>query len=416
MAVDQNPPPSPTDPRASELRTFPHRRRPLVTAVVASALVLLAHPAAVPAATGGPDTDPAGTPELAVQVESDPDVQAARSTLDAAHARAAEASRRLDDLAATFETARGHAERLADELAGADDRVADAEEAVREAQAAHAEQVRAAYMQPGLDLVRVSGAFLLSPDVGSALHASAVMERVAANRSATVRSVAQAGREVLADIGNQRDIAGGTAASMRDVEDLSATFTQALEQAQAEVAAAEDALADAEADAEARLAAEAALSAAGVGVVGGTTAAGTVIATINGGTQEMACPLGQPNGFIDSWGFPRSGGRSHKGVDMFAAYGAPIYAAADGYVRRVFNNALGGLSIDTVDALGNRYYHAHLSAAYVVDGQSVQAGQLIGANGNSGNAIATPPHLHWQFHPADGGPVNPYPLAAALCR
>ena len=125
---------------------------------------------------------------------------------------------------------------------------------------------------------------------------------------------------------------------------------------------------------------------------------------------------GQPNGFIDSWGFPRSGGRTHKGVDMFAAYGMPLFAAADGVIARVGNNALGGLYVDLVDVWGNRYYYAHLSAAYAYPGRPVRAGDIIGAVGNSGNARTTPPHLHWQFHPGGGGPVNPYPLAAALCR
>ncbi|CAN5136972.1 hypothetical protein BH20ACT8_BH20ACT8_03370 [soil metagenome] len=128
------------------------------------------------------------------------------------------------------------------------------------------------------------------------------------------------------------------------------------------------------------------------------------------------CPLGTPNGFIDSWGFPRSGGRRHQGVDMFAAHGTPIYAVADGRIARVFNNRLGGLSINLVDTAGNRYYYAHLSATHVTTGQQVRAGDHIGANGNTGNARTTPSHLHWQYHPGGGPPVNPFPLAAALCR
>ncbi|HWB70705.1 MAG TPA: M23 family metallopeptidase, partial [Egibacteraceae bacterium] len=128
------------------------------------------------------------------------------------------------------------------------------------------------------------------------------------------------------------------------------------------------------------------------------------------------CPVGAPNGFIDSWGFPRSGGRRHQGVDIFAAYATPLYAVADGTVQRVFRSRLGGLSIDLVDGRGDRYYYAHLSAAQAVAGQRVRAGDVIGANGDSGNARGSPPHLHWQYHPGGGPPVNPYPLARALCR
>ncbi len=352
--------------------------------------------------------------DASAAVAADPEVQQAQAALDAARRQQQATAERLDSLAETFERAQAHAERLQAELDGADARLDGAQQAVEEARQAHAQQVRTAYMQPGLDLVRMSGAFLLAPDLETALHASAIMQRVAASRAARVDDVRRAGRQVVNDVSAQRGIANGTSSALQDLTSLSATFTAALDVATGQVAAAEDSLATATAEAEA--AAAQAATQAFTGLITGVPGAVVKIATINGGTQEMACPLGQPNGFIDSWGFPRSGGRTHKGVDMFASYGMPLYAAADGTIRRVFNNSLGGLSIDLIDVLGNRYYYAHLSAAYVVDGQAVQAGQLIAANGNSGNARTTPPHLHWQFHPGDGGPVNPYPLAAALCR
>jgi peptidoglycan LD-endopeptidase LytH len=348
-------------------------------------------------------------------------VSDARSSLERARARVRATTEQLDALAGSFERARGHAERLSDELDGADDRLARAQQDVDAARAATAGQVRSAYMQPGLDLRRVSGAFLFAPDVGTALHASAMMQRVASNRASQTAALLRAGRQVSTDVQNQRGIASGTSAAMRDLDALSDTFIAQLDLAAEEVAAAEQVLADAEvAEAAAREAAaaagQAAATQAAVGILGVGSSPAIRIATLNGGTQEMACPLGQPNGFIDSWGFPRSGGRRHQGVDMFAVHGMPVFATADGVIRRVFNNRLGGLSIDLIDGLGNRYYYAHLSLTYVVAGQPVRAGELIAANGNSGNAISTPPHLHWQFHPGDGGPVNPFPLAAALCR
>jgi peptidoglycan LD-endopeptidase LytH len=128
------------------------------------------------------------------------------------------------------------------------------------------------------------------------------------------------------------------------------------------------------------------------------------------------CPIGAPNAFIDSWGFPRSGGRRHQGVDVFAAYGTPLYAVADGTITRVANGGLGGLTLHLVDDRGDDYYYAHLSAVAVQAGQRVTAGQIVGANGNTGNAATTPPHLHWQYHPAGGPPVNPYALTYLLCR
>lgn len=398
--------------------------------------------AVLPAIGGlaGAQPVPPPAPPADADFNDDPAVIQAQSALDEARAQLRDITSRLDVLAGDYEDARAHVERLSQELEESPERVTDAEQATQQARNAQAEQVRAAYMQPGLDFTRVSSAFLLAPDVNTALHTTAVMQRVAVAKAREVQSQVEAGQRVVADVNNQRDIVGGTSAAMADLDGLTSSFTQALDVAMDEVKAAEDTLTAArdnarqQAEEEAEQAAKEAqwqqqaaqqqqqaaqqqsyaqTFSADVGEVSATPIR---IATINGQSQEMACPLGQPNGFTDSWGFPRSGGRTHKGVDMFASYGMPVYAAADGVVRRVFNNTLGGLSIDLVDGLGHRYYYAHLSAAYVTDGQQVAAGDLLAANGNSGNAISTPPHVHWQFHPNDGQPVNPFPLAAALCR
>lgn len=119
--------------------------------------------------------------------------------------------------------------------------------------------------------------------------------------------------------------------------------------------------------------------------------------------------------FIDSWGYPRSGGRSHKGNDLFAAYGEPVVALEDGVVK-TSSNSLGGQVIYLFGRSGNRYYYAHLSAfAPLIDGAQVVAGQYIGNVGNSGNAISTPPHLHFEVRPPQTlADVNPYPMLRTL--
>lgn len=131
---------------------------------------------------------------------------------------------------------------------------------------------------------------------------------------------------------------------------------------------------------------------------------------------ETACPIGRPHHFTDTWGAPRSGGRTHKGVDMFADAGVPLYAYRSGTVR-LSSSRLGGISLWIATNSGDRYYYAHLSsyAEGITTGSRVQVGDLVGYNGNTGNAQFTPPHLHWEVHPGGGPAVNPTPYASAAC-
>jgi len=128
------------------------------------------------------------------------------------------------------------------------------------------------------------------------------------------------------------------------------------------------------------------------------------------------CPVAGAVSFTDSWGAPRSGGRSHKGVDMIAARGVPIVAVYSGTVYRLSNSALGGKSVYFYSDAGDLYYYAHLDDfGDIGAGQSVPGGHVLGYNGSSGNAPDYLPHLHWEYHPGGGDAVNPYPLARQLC-
>lgn len=114
----------------------------------------------------------------------------------------------------------------------------------------------------------------------------------------------------------------------------------------------------------------------------------------------------------DSWGSPRSGGREHRGVDIFARRGTPVYAAADGYVLRTGESEVGGNFVYTVGAGGVRYYYAHLDsiATGVKYGLPVTTWTVIGYVGNTGNASSTPSHLHFGMYVPREGPRNPFPL------
>lgn len=119
---------------------------------------------------------------------------------------------------------------------------------------------------------------------------------------------------------------------------------------------------------------------------------------------------------IDSWGFPRMTGTAdahwHEGIDLFAPAGTPLLATERGIVTKIGSGRLGGLRLWLRGESGTDWYYAHLSAfaPKLSEGQVVEAGELLGYVGNTGNAVGTPPHLHMQVHPNGGDPVNPYPL------
>jgi murein DD-endopeptidase MepM/ murein hydrolase activator NlpD len=114
----------------------------------------------------------------------------------------------------------------------------------------------------------------------------------------------------------------------------------------------------------------------------------------------------------DSWHAPRDGGsRVHKGIDIFAPRGTEIVAVVDGVISFLGDQKLGGHCIWLTTENGASFYYAHLDrwAAGLYEGMDVQAGDLLGYVGNTGNAKYTPSHLHFGINQNDEM-VNPYPL------
>lgn len=391
--------------------------------------VVLSAALSVAAGAARADVDPGEDVDLDTDldeaVESDDEVDRARERLDTAREEAAALADRLQEAAARYERARAHRLRLEAEAEEAAEAVTVAERAVDTARADLAETVVASYKRPGA-AVGVSEAVLTSASRQDALHRAALVDRaVIGEQRHTERLASRADRVAQARRQHQTlqaGVAGAAAdaeAAADELETASRAAREEAEQAAEELDAASERAREriaAEREAERRRLAEQRQREQRADQAARVGGRGRTVLPPEDAFADMACPVAEPNSFIDSWHFPRSGGRVHLGVDIFADHGMPLYAVADGTVRRAWHNRLGGLSIDLVDDRGDRYYYAHLSATHVSTGDRVRAGEHIADNGNSGNARHTPPHLHWQYHPGDGDAVNPYPLAATLCR
>ena len=118
----------------------------------------------------------------------------------------------------------------------------------------------------------------------------------------------------------------------------------------------------------------------------------------------------RPSSLQDTWRAARSGGRSHEGIDIFAACGAPVLSATEGIVLSLGENPLGGQVVRVFGPGGARHYYAHLSGfADVGAGDHVLPGDVLGYVGDTGNAAGTPCHLHYGVY-RSGVAENPYPL------
>jgi murein DD-endopeptidase MepM/ murein hydrolase activator NlpD len=141
---------------------------------------------------------------------------------------------------------------------------------------------------------------------------------------------------------------------------------------------------------------------------------GRIYVSRGGLRSSFVFPVAGPHSFIDSFGFPRSGGRHHKGNDIMAATGTPLVACVSGTIERTcpYDRSLGGITIYLRGDNGDIFYYAHLSAIEdgIEPGVRVNAGDLIGFVGYTGNASSSAPHVHFEFHPGGGCAVDPFSL------
>jgi hypothetical protein len=166
------------------------------------------------------------------------------------------------------------------------------------------------------------------------------------------------------------------------------------------------------------------------------------------GIYRMVFPIaGGEYRLTQSFGDPRDGGaRSHEGEDImtYGVKGLPVVAAEAGTVGWMHNQQGGNccaMEIEHDDGWSTRYIHLNNDtqnpdgsysddglgwgfAEGIEPGVRVEAGQVIGFVGDSGNAEWTAPHLHFELRDPNGVPIDPYPslllaelnpLAAPVC-
>lgn len=140
---------------------------------------------------------------------------------------------------------------------------------------------------------------------------------------------------------------------------------------------------------------------------------GAIMARRIPGTTSVSIPSRVPlEGFRFTSGFgmrihPVLGGRrGHKGIDLAAPIGTPIYASADGQVSKAEWFSSYGLYVSLEHGGDIQTRYGHMSRLNVAAGQFVHKGDLIGYVGSTGRS--TGPHLHYEVRVA-GEAVNPMP-------
>ena len=121
---------------------------------------------------------------------------------------------------------------------------------------------------------------------------------------------------------------------------------------------------------------------------------------------------------VRSFDDPRGSDRRHEAIDILAPMGTPVRAVERGRIARLFNSKAGGITIYQFDPTERFcYYYAHLQryADGLRENDVVEAGQVIGYVGVSGNAPKDVPHLHFAVFQLteekrwwEGMPVDPF--------
>jgi len=304
--------------------------------------------------------------------------------------------------------------------------IAEAEEDLAVQRARLDQRLVEMYKNRGSDAIAVLGAIFTADDLsfGELVERVSLVSRIAESDRRLVRSI----EDELARLGQLRsDLAQQQAAEARE----NAKYAAARDKTLAAMEEAKDEYNDLKAkiarlQAEERRRQEEARRAAAAARTTTTTKSRTTATTARRTTTtlprdpvidpgaEWVFPVQGPNSFRDTFGAPRSGGRTHQGCDIITARNTPIVAVTDGVITRTnpYDTGLGGITIHLRGNDGNVYYYAHLASIKegIRAGVRVEAGEVIGYAGNTGNASGGAVHLHFEIRPNGGAAINPYPI------
>ncbi len=139
------------------------------------------------------------------------------------------------------------------------------------------------------------------------------------------------------------------------------------------------------------------------------------------GLLPYCFPVASPFSFRDSWGDCRSGGRTHRAVDVFAREGTEVYAITTGVIHSLATWKEAGITLLLQGLDGKVYGYMHLQgyAEGIVEGKAVKTGDLIGYVGRTGIQYSSA-HLHLQVFAGQRlckeELLNPYGFLVQLCH
>jgi murein DD-endopeptidase MepM/ murein hydrolase activator NlpD len=147
---------------------------------------------------------------------------------------------------------------------------------------------------------------------------------------------------------------------------------------------------------------------------------------VRGAVPQLIFPVVGKTVYYDDFGEPRGQG-THEGNDILADKKAPVVAVEAGKIVFWTKSASAGCMLYLYGKSGTTYLYIHLNndvtmkndnrgqcvagtsyAPGLTDGGQVEAGQLIGYVGDSGDANGIHAHLHFEVHPGGGSAVSPF--------